>query len=213
MLSALHLHAKHAALATIIRAATVALNGYNVGFKNQQTGVTEMLVTARIAMLFILMLGVCGNLSAQSAPAKAPPQTSQQGSSQKQEIDPAKKADILKMLKLTGASEMGRQALNQMIGLQKQQNPDVPQKFWDEFMLEVDMNELVERTIPSYDKHFTHADIKEMIKFFESPIGKKMVAIQPLVMRDSALEGQKWGMNLASRMAQKLKDKGFTPKP
>ena len=168
-----------------------------------------MLITARIAMLSILMLGLCGNLSAQSGATKAPTQ----GSSQKQEVDPAKKADILKMLKLTGASEMGKQALTQMLALQRQQNPDVPQKVWDEFMAEVDMNELVELTIPSYDKHFTHNDIKEMIKFFESPIGKKMVITQPLVMRESAMEGQKWGMKLASRMAQKLKDKGFTPKP
>jgi len=172
-----------------------------------------MLITARIAMLFILMLGVSENLSAQTAPAKAPAQTPQQGSSQKQEIDPAKKADILKMLKLTGASEMGKQALNQMLALQRRQNPEVPQKVWDEFMAEVDMNELVELTIPSYDRHFTHDDIKGLIKFFESPIGKKLVSTQPLVMQESAMEGQKWGMKLASRMAQKLKDKGFTPKP
>lgn len=166
-----------------------------------------MLITARVAMLIVLMFGICGNLSAQSGATQAPAQTE----NQKKEISAEKKADILKMLKLTGASEMGKQALTQMLAMQKQQNPNVPDKVWQDFMAEVDMNELVELTIPSYDKHFTHDEIKEIIKFFESPIGKKMIVTQPLVMRDSAIEGQKWGMKLASRMAQRLKDKGYTP--
>lgn len=35
-----------------------------------------------------------------------------------------------------------------------------------------------------YEKHFTHQDIKEYIKFYQSPAGKKMLKKQPEIQKD-----------------------------
>ena len=165
-----------------------------------------MLFAARTSLVVLLSLFVCAVSIAQQTET-APPKEK----AQKQEIDPAKKADIKKMLKLTGAGDMAKQMMGQMIGMQRQANPNVPADFWDEFMGEVNADELIDITVPSYDKHFTHEEIKALIQFYESPIGKKLVSQQPKVMQDSMVAGQKWGMKLASKIAMRLKDEGYTP--
>jgi hypothetical protein len=38
--------------------------------------------------------------------------------------------------------------------------------------------------IKIYDKHFTHDEIKELITFYESPVGKKMLEKTPEITKD-----------------------------
>ena len=82
--------------------------------------------------------------------------------------------------------------------------PDVPAKMWDEFSAEVDMNELVEMCVPSYERHLTHAEIKELLAFYESPLGKKLVSVQPEIAQECMVAGEKWGRKIAERVNRKF---------
>ena len=117
----------------------------------------------------------------------------------------AKENDIRKLLVATGAGKLGVQVMQQMFDSVRMQNPSIPAEYFDQIMKEVDPNELIEITIPSYDNHLTHEEIKELLKFYESPVGKKLVEKQPLIMRDAMVAGQAWGMDLDRRIQQKLK--------
>ncbi|MCP5046996.1 MAG: DUF2059 domain-containing protein [bacterium] len=121
----------------------------------------------------------------------------------------AKRADIKRMVELSGAGKLGIQAMNQMVKVFKRSQPSVPDTFWKEFMAEVDPNELVEMVIPSYDKHLTHEEVKQLIAFYQSPIGKKLVSVQPQIMQESMVAGQKWGRELGMKVMKKLKEKGY----
>lgn len=130
-------------------------------------------------------------------------------SKQGSEKDPkqlAKENDIRKLLIATGAGKMGVQVMKQMFGALKAQNPSIPSSYFDKLMNEVDPKELIEITIPSYDKHLTHDEIKELIKFYESPIGKKLIEKQPMIMQDAMVAGQKWGFELNRRMQEKIEE-------
>ena len=118
--------------------------------------------------------------------------------------DPAKQADIQKLMNLTGAGNLGMQAMDQMILSMKGAMASVPEKFWTEFRKEVNADELVNLIIPVYDKHLSHAEIKELIKFYETPVGKKMISVMPAITAESMQVGQQWGMNVAARAQQKL---------
>ena len=67
----------------------------------------------------------------------------------------------------------------------------------------------MELMIPVYDAHFSAADIGELIKFYESPIGRKLVKEQPLMVSESMKAGQKWGFELGMKVAQELKEQGY----
>lgn len=88
--------------------------------------------------------------------------------------------------------------------------PDVPTEFWLDFRNEVKADDLLDMMVPIYDKYYTHDDIRELIKFYESPVGKKMVETMPLLLQESMQAGQEWGRALSEKMLQKLKEKGYS---
>lgn len=118
--------------------------------------------------------------------------------------DAAKQADIQKLMNLTGAANLGVQAADQMIASMRGAMATVPDKFWTEFRKEINADELVNLIIPVYDKHLTAAELKELIKFYETPVGKKMIAVMPAITAESMQVGQQWGTEVARRAKAKL---------
>jgi uncharacterized protein len=94
--------------------------------------------------------------------------------------------------------------MGQMIGSMKKAMPNVPEKFWADFIKEVRTDELVDLIVPVYDRNLTHDDVKELIRFYESPTGKKFVAVLPKITQQSMAVGETWGRDLATRVIQKL---------
>ena len=119
----------------------------------------------------------------------------------------AKRADIRRIMEVTGAAKLGLQIMNQMIAVFNQDSAEIPDKFWEDFMAEVDPNDLVELTIPIYEKHFSHDEIKQMLAFYETPLGRKLIETQPALMRDSLTVGQEWGRALGEKAAKKLQSR------
>ncbi len=115
-----------------------------------------------------------------------------------------KQKDIRKLLKITGSGELGTQVMSQMIGSMKKAMPQVPEKFWGDFMKEVRTDELIDLIVPIYDRNLTQDDVRELIKFYESPTGKKFVSVLPKITQESMVVGEKWGRDLAQRVIQKL---------
>jgi hypothetical protein len=118
----------------------------------------------------------------------------------------AKRQDIRKLLEATGAAKIGQQIAAQMLPMFKQGNPQVPQKFWDEVAKEFDANSMIELVIPIYDKHLTHEDIKGLLAFYQSPLGRKMAAVTPQITQESMQVGQQWGMQVAQRVQKRLEE-------
>lgn len=61
------------------------------------------------------------------------------------------------------------------------------QKRWqDKFLSKIDFDALIYEIAGSfYDKNFTLADIKELIVFYKSPTGQKLVKATPLMLEES----------------------------
>ncbi len=129
-------------------------------------------------------------------------------------IDPALEKDIRKLLDMTGASKIGMQVMDGMIESFRKSTPGVPASFWDEFRKEVDPNVLLDMTVGIYARHFTPEDVKALIAFYESPVGKKFVRSQPELVREGMEAGQRWGQDVARRANQKLAERrGQTTQP
>lgn len=45
---------------------------------------------------------------------------------------------------------------------------------------------------PVYEKHLTEADLNEVIKFYNSPVGKKLAGKTPAITQESMAAGQTW---------------------
>ena len=121
----------------------------------------------------------------------------------------AKEKDVRKLLELTGSAQRAMQVMKQIISIYKESNTNVPDKFWDEVEKEINPNELIEMMIPVYVKYYSEEDVKQLIAFYESPLGQKYISVSPQVTQDAMAVGYEWGQNLGNKIKLKLEHSGY----
>ena len=120
-------------------------------------------------------------------------------------VEGSKRETIKRLLELMEAEKMGTQLMNHIRLTLTKRGSKVP---WDTFMAEFDMNEFTEMVIPIYERHFTHDEIEQLIAFYESPIGKKLIKVQPQIAIESMTAGQEWAKKLIERIKARLPEEG-----
>ncbi|MTJ50587.1 DUF2059 domain-containing protein [Dolichospermum sp. UHCC 0259] len=123
--------------------------------------------------------------------------------------DPEKINNIKKLLDITGSKNLSRKIITQLINSFKSEYPQVPAKFWDAFIDEIKPEEMVDEYIPIYSKYFTNEEIKGIITFYETPLGKKTLSVIPQISQESTTIGIKYGRQAAERVLEKLKSEGY----
>lgn len=155
------------------------------------------------------LVGVMGIVLLSAGTLKAAPQ--------EQEIDPEKVADIRRLLEATGSKKLGLQMGSRMWPLMAKmlrssfersmpaEDPrrELLNRFLDkvgEKHREQFSTDFMEITIPIYDKHLTHDEIRGLIQFYESPLGQKVIQVMPKLLEDSMNAGQQWGQQNSQKV-------------
>jgi len=120
-----------------------------------------------------------------------------------------KNDDIIKLLKISGSDKLADQMMIAMIPQFKKIVPSIPDIFWEKFKEKLNMDDFLYLCVPIYSKYYTHDDIKQLIKFYESPLGKKMVEVTPLLSQETMVIGQKWGEKLGQDIVNELINEGY----
>lgn len=120
-----------------------------------------------------------------------------------------KTADIKTLLTLTKSGELAVQMMQEMLNTYRQGLPQVPDEFWLGFAVKVKTEDLVDMLVPIYDRHLTHDEVVSLIEFFQSPTGKKLVSIQPSVLKESMQAGQEWGERIGRQVTAELQKQGY----
>ena len=133
-------------------------------------------------------------------------------------IASAKSKDIKKLVKAMGflgtALRFARTQVDSRISALQEVHPEIPKtvlisakrelisfiqaRIWAPGGLEDEL-------IPIYDKYLIHAEIRESIKFFESPAGRKWLSIAMQMMSDLMLAGNQWQQDIKSEVKNRLK--------
>lgn len=100
------------------------------------------------------------------------------------------KTDALKLVKM--------QSEGQFEVMLKPFKSMVPAENQEAFMKEVraTMPDLYKQIAEVYMEYYTHEEIKEILDFYESPIGQKVIEQTPKITEKSMTIGQTWGMGL-----------------
>ena len=131
-----------------------------------------------------------------------------------------KKADIEKLMHITGtmslATQMSDTFTQQMISLVKTTRPDMPQRVNDILAEEVKatfyeqmvvQGGLLDMLIPIYHRYFTHKEIRGLLAFYQTPLGKKTISVVPKIYQESVEAGQLWGENVIGPLIQRRVNK------
>ena len=130
-------------------------------------------------------------------------------------ISAEKQRDIEKLLEMTGALAIGQQMsaaiVAQMTQVLRQARPDIPERMIavlpDEVnaVIKENIPRFKEAIIPLYHKHFTESDIKGLIRFYSTDLGRKTIQVMPVLLNESMQVGQQWGRALGPTVEQRIK--------
>jgi uncharacterized protein len=155
----------------------------------------------RLALILCLSLAPL----AQAAPAAA------------NATNTAKRDDIAKLLKLTHSERMANQLVE--LSLQgvrqslKRCNNCTRQTF---DIVEQETRKLFEDSLNSpggwfeqmvgvYDAHFTAEEIRGLLRFYQSPLGKRLISETPLIAQEGLVAGQRWSQSLGGPLEQRIR--------
>jgi hypothetical protein len=130
-----------------------------------------------------------------------------------QSPESSKHADIVRLLRLTGAAQGANQAYDLMLPSLKISMPQVPEQVWQDLRLEVRDNDMIELTYEIWNKHFTQQEIRDLIRFYETPTGQKIAREMPAIQQEMLAAGQKWGNRILERILARLREKGYQIPP
>ncbi len=129
--------------------------------------------------------------------------------------DDQKDALIRELLEVTGAFAIADQmidATSQNMATQvKTLRPDIPSEAIDMIFEEVrrtfaaSRDEFATAMVAIYGRHFTSDEISDLLAFYQTPTGRKLVQAQPQIVQDSLAIGQQWGLAVGQEAVQNVR--------
>lgn len=105
------------------------------------------------------------------------------------------KEDVIKVLKASGSAAQMEVAKEQVL-------ENIPESKKEAFSKEFDASlpSLYDKMAEVYMETYTHEEIKQMLKFYDSPVGKKITEKASELTQKNMAAGQEWGMELQGIM-------------
>lgn len=136
-----------------------------------------------------------------------------------EDLSPERRADILRLMEASGHKAMARQMLEQYakqsMGMVKKLRSDIPADSLPavERDLQGYLREkldapggLFEQLAPVYAKRFSEDEVRELLKFYESPLGRKAVASLPALTKEGGEVAQRLGISLIPEINRRIND-------
>ena len=120
------------------------------------------------------------------------------------ELSPELRADIGRLMEVTRAADIGRQMgdllAQQIVHLSDLSTPEsvarcrvIAAETIRELLAD---GGLLDDLVPVYARNFSHQDVRDMIAFYETPLGLKTLEVMPKLMQESMQVGQRWALKV-----------------
>jgi uncharacterized protein len=177
-------------------------------------------MTAAMTIRMLVAVGLAVATLAGPAPAQTPAQPPAQPLAQPQptanSLAIAKEILVLRAT-TTVLAPVVTGVIEQARGMFEQQNPalgkdlrDVSAKLRKD--LDPKREEIINVFVRSYAQHFTEAELKDLLAFYKTPLGKKVLSEEPLAIEDGLKAAQTWADQLSASVIEmyrvEMKKKG-----
>ena len=115
-----------------------------------------------------------------------------------------------RVVQASGAEAIILKSIELTLPAQRAQRPTIPAEFWDRFVAraQADVGVLVDSLAPLYAARFSKAELEQLLAFYESPVGRHVVAEQPAVAQESQQLGVRWGTRVGAAIAVEMANEG-----
>ena len=60
---------------------------------------------------------------------------------------------------------------------------------------------------PVYEKHFNIFELNQLVEFYQSPLGQKLVRVSPELLTESLALGREWGLSLVPEIMERVQSR------
>jgi len=126
--------------------------------------------------------------------------------------------DILQLINMTGGAHLGQMFGNaiaqQIINNLRASHPSISPKAFTIIKEETSgmladpgiYKQLTAMLVPIYAKYYSDADVRQMIAFYKTPIGQKIIRNNPEIAQASLQNGEQWGKDvLAPELVKRIR--------
>src|SRR5207237_9962920 len=82
-------------------------------------------------------------------------------------------------------------------------NTGVPPAFWADMRSEMRPQALIDSCIPVYAKHLSSEDLDGLLRFYESPVGKRVTDAMPKIAKETIDISYQWGESIGKLVEQR----------
>lgn len=138
---------------------------------------------------------------------------------QEAEIPPEKRTALRQLMFVTGATQIVEQFsdifIQQMTQTLQSSRPDLPvraftvlgEEVQQVIAEEIEGGSLETLFMPIYDKYFTLEEVRGLLEFYESDIGRKSIEVLPMLTQESVQVGQAWGASIGPKIGQRVTER------
>jgi hypothetical protein len=176
------------------------------------------------SLLFVVM--IVSSAFAQQTVAEAAAQSRAAAEARKAAAAPPTREEVLKLFDLLQITK----TMDAVVNATKQQSMEIAEQMIQEKMPEATpeqkkklremmdevmreslgpaaINEMLEATVPVYQRHLTKADMDAMVAFYSSPVGQKILHEQPTMIQESMEASAGIQQRIARSMFQKIDER------
>ena len=115
-----------------------------------------------------------------------------------------------KVVQASGAEAGMLEGLELGLAQQRAQGAGVPEEFMERFAKKArnDIGVLTDSLAPVYAARFTTREIEQLLAFYEGPLGKRVVAEQVGMLKDTQQLGMRWGSRIGATIALEMANEG-----
>lgn len=112
------------------------------------------------------------------------------------------------LMSLTGEDDAGVTAAAGIISQMKPSFPTVSDEEWAEVARTFSSEEMIEMSVTVYVKHFDESELSQLVDFYRSSLGQKLLQRTPAVLNEIAVIGNQWAQAKMQQISKKLQAAG-----
>ena len=169
-------------------------------------GNIRMRFIAIVATTLILIASAVGQ-RAPASPQKPIPGAASTSAADQPPAHPVTPQQVHEILELTGANKLKDQLTRGMISyMQKVFPPYMPKDVIDDLESSMEKIDMDSMAVKAYQQHISTEDAAQLIAFYKTPAGRRVVSVLPLITQDLQEAGARQGMLIAQEVIERHRD-------
>lgn len=124
-----------------------------------------------------------------------------------------KQDKIKELISLNGAFPLSKEVEKNIIADYKKKYNHVPENAWKNIEKKVNINDLLNKVINIYDSRFSEKEIEELLAFYKTEVGKKLIQNSLDMITEIQNESKNWGMSVMQTVNADLESSGYLQSP